>query len=288
MASFALYTRIMALNIGTYRPGKTPVHLVDPRVKIALMLIYSLALFCINTWAGIAVMVIMLALILVLARISCIQAINHLIPLIVIVLFTILSNAISIGDIKGFSATQNASTEWLDSLGSFHLFGEVFFTYTGLGVGLFLSLRIVLLVLASLVLTSTTSPTDIAYSFEQALQPFEKLGVPSRDIAMAISIALRFIPETIHELYIVKNAQTARGAAFNCGTLFDRVRAWGNVLIPLFIGLFRRADALANAMDSRCYGMGIPSRMKTMRCSKSSWITLILILLVCVVTSFCA
>lgn len=122
-------------------------------------------------------------------------------------------------------------------------------------------MRIALLALASMVLTSTTSPTELSRSLEQFLQPLERIRVPVHDVATIVSIALRFIPVTFDEFQVVRSAQESRGAGFSSGGLVDRLKAWQTVLIPLFVGLFRRADVLALAMDARCYGARKPTHL---------------------------
>ena len=111
-----------------------------------------------------------------------------------------------------------------------------------------------LLVVASLTVTYTTTSTELTDALGFFLRPLKRLGVPTDDIAMVFSLALRFIPVTAEEFGRVHDAQWARGASFAEGSLWERLRAWQTVLIPLFVGLFRRADSLAVAMDARCYG----------------------------------
>ena len=151
----------------------------------------------------------------------------------------------ALGDV---SAGVLAAWEPVALIGSFGL------VPAGLARGLFFAVRIVLLVVASLTVTYTTTSTELTDALGFFLRPLKRLGVPTDDIAMVFSLALRFIPVTAEEFGRVHDAQWARGASFAEGSLWERLRAWQTVLIPLFVGLFRRADSLAVAMDARCYG----------------------------------
>ena len=151
----------------------------------------------------------------------------------------------ALGDV---SAGVLAAWEPVALIGSFGL------VPAGLARGLFFAVRIVLLVVASLTVTYTTTSTELTDALGFFLRPLKRLGVPTDDIAMVFSLALRFIPVTAEEFGRVHDAQWARGASFAEGSLWERLRAWQTVLIPLFVGLFWRADSLAVAMDARCYG----------------------------------
>lgn len=263
--------KFMQINTATYKPISTVVHSVDARVKIVLLIAYSVMLFCIGTWPGILMAALLLAVCMLASRMDVVQTIHQLLPLGVILAFALVSNSISFDAAGHVSVVGNTG-----SFGLAHAFqpirivGPAFFVPEGFARGIFNVLRIVLLVFASFVLTTTTSSTQLARSFEQLLRPLERVKFPSRDVATIVSIALRFIPITIDEFHSIKAAQIMRGASFDEGNLFVRVKAYGSLLIPLFVGLFRKADNLATAMDARCYGLIRPTCLHNEKCSRVS------------------
>lgn len=143
----------------------------------------------------------------------------------------------------------------LDQVPPVPLIGAFGFVPAGFARGCFYALRILLLVVASLLVCFTTTSTALMQAFSSFLAPLRALRVPVDDIASVLSIALRFIPLVAEELGRIHDAQWSRGAKFSEGGLATRLRAWATVMVPLFVGMFRRADALAVAMDARCYGM---------------------------------
>lgn len=218
----------MRIPVSTYIPGTSPVHRADARVKIALLLAYSITLFLVDTWAGLAICAAGFGVALAASRISAGRCLALGVPVYVLAAFTAL-----------FAAA-----------------GPV-----GLERGCFYAARIVLLVAGSFVITFTTTSTQLNDALRSLMRPLGAVGVPVGDIATTLSLALRFIPVSAAELAQVHDAQLARGASFGAGGLWARLRAWQTVLIPLFVGLFRRADVLAVAMDARCYGA--PGRART-------------------------
>lgn len=182
-----------------------------------------------------------------------------MLPVYVIVAFTVVFNAFSFDVAQaaaagGPSGLGDVSAGFLGAWSPIALFGTFGFVPAGFARGCFFAVRIILLVVGSLVVTYTTTSTELTNALSSFLRPLRRLGVPVDDIAMVFSLALRFIPVTAEELARVHDAQQARGASFDVGGLWQRLRAWQTVLIPLFVGLFRRADSLAVAMDARCYG----------------------------------
>ena len=167
------------------------------------------------------------------SKISVRKVVLIAVPVYVIVAFMIACNSLAV----------DAS-----STGRFGL------SFAGFLRGCFFAVRVLLLVFASLLVSFTSTSTELVDALRSVLSPLGKLRVPIDDIAMVFSVALRFIPVTAEEFERVHAAQWSRGAAFECGTLTQRLRAWQVVFIPLFVGLFRRADSLAKAMDARCYG----------------------------------
>ena len=248
----------MRLNVSSYIPGSSPIHACDARVKIVLLAAYSVTLFLVDTWAGLALCAALFAAAAASSGIPVRRFFALLVPVYVLAAFSVVFNgfAFDVGQ-----AAQGAAPPLLGhepglfgSLPPVALAGSFGLVPAGLARGCFFALRIVLLVTTSLVVTYTTTSTALTDALAGFLRPLRRLRVPTDDIAMVFSLALRFIPVTAEELGRVHDAQQARGASFSEGGLWARLRAWQTVLIPLFVGLFRRADALAVAMDARCYG----------------------------------
>ena len=250
----------MKLKVSAYIAGTSPVHRCDARVKIVLLLAYSITLFLVHTWMGLLVCALMFAVAAVASGIAAQRFFGLLVPVYVIVAFTVLFNAFSF-DVLGAAAEAvpgglgDVSAGVFATLQPVPLIGSFGLVPAGFARGCFYAARIILLVVASLIVTYTTTSTDLMSALSGFLRPLRRLRVPVDDVAMVFSLALRFIPVTAEEFERVRAAQWARGAAFSEGSLWERLRAWQTVLIPLFVGLFRRADVLAVAMDSRCYGV---------------------------------
>lgn len=266
----------MPFNSTTYLPNITRVHRVDARVKILLLLAYSVTLFLVNTWAGLGCCVAVFALCALCAKMPFGRTLRQLLPIAIILIITLIVNsfALNIADIPYTSGLGDVSAGALGGVQSIALVGTFGFVPAGFGRGCFYVLRIALLIFASIVLTSTTTSTEMARALESFLSPLAHLGVPVHDAAMIVSIALRFIPVTVDEFQIVRAAQTARGADFDTGGVAVRLKAWQTVLIPLFVGLYRRADDLAVAMDARCYGDAVPTRLDPRRFTVQSTLLL--------------
>ena len=230
-------------SFGQYVQANTVVHRLDARLKLLLLAAYLAGLFMIQGAWCLALYVAILVALYLLARVNLRLALRGLKPLIVILAFTLLANALS------FSLPAGAppSGQGIALIGSFGI------SPAGLERGLFLTIRIIALFSASSLLTYTTPLVDLSDALVKLLRPLARLRVPTEDIAMMFSIALRFIPLTAAEAERIMVAQSTRGARFDTGGPLARVRAWVPVLVPLFVRLFRRADTLAAAMESRCY-----------------------------------
>ena len=248
----------MRINVSSYIPGTSPIHVCDARVKIVLLAIYSVTLFLVDTWAGLVLCGALFAAAAVSSRIPLRRFFALLVPVYVLAAFAVVFNgfAFDVGQAAPGAAPPLMGQEpgLFGSLPPVALVGSFGLVPAGLARGCFFAVRIVLLVTASLVVTYTTTSTALTDALADFLRPLRRLRVPVDDIAMVFSLALRFIPVTAEEFGRVHDAQQARGASFSEGGLWERLRAWQTVLIPLFVGLFRRADALAVAMDARCYG----------------------------------
>ena len=247
----------MQFNLNTYFAQSTFVHRLDARVKLVLLLAYSITLFLLDTWVGLAAAAVVCVGLCVLAKAPFRLLIKLLIPLSLILTLTLIFNSFSfnlssvalVGGVGDVSAGMLAALEPVPIVGSFG------FVPVGFARGLFYVLRITLLVLAGLVVSFTSTSTDLIDALNDFLRPLRVLRVPTDDIAMIVSIAIRFIPVTAEELFRIQAAQKSRGAVFETGGLIRRIRAWQPVLIPLFVSLFRRANNLAIAMEARCYAM---------------------------------
>lgn len=276
----------MSFNATSYNPRITPVHRIDARVKIVLVVAYSIALFFVQTWSGLGLFAIVLALAVAASGLRLLACIRQLIPLLLILSFTLIANSFSFdvssaAELYGIGAVSSGVFQEMQPVALIGTFG---FVPAGFSRGCFYVLRIAFLLCASLVLVTTTSTSELSHAIRRFLVPLERFGLPVHDIATTISIALRFIPVTVDEFDAVRMAQASRGADFEGGGLIGKLKMWGTVLIPMFVGLFRRAERLATAMDTRCYGMGKTTYLNQRRMDGKSWVILILplVLFVCV------
>lgn len=236
------------ITIGQYFPGTSPVHRVDPRVKLVLVIALIVTLFLA---AGPVSYALLTGFILCIIKMSGIQpkmVVRGLKPVVFIVVFTAVLNL--------FYTPGNE----LWSLGFLHI------TDAGIRVAILMVVRILLLIIGTSMLTYTTSPIELTDGLEMLLSPLKKIHVPVHELAMMMSIALRFIPTLIEETEKIISAQKARGADFDSGSLIQRARAMVPILVPLFISAFRRADELAIAMECRLYRGDVGrTRMKQMK-----------------------
>lgn len=252
----------MNINLNTYIAGQSPVHSCDARAKIVLLIAYSVTLFLVETWWALGVCALAFAALCAAGRIppSHIGALS--VPIVVIALFAVVANSFSFDaaavqamrEEVAFGGVGDVSTGLLAQMPPVVLVGSFGFVPAGFERGCFYAVRILLLVAASLIVSFTTTSTQLTEAFSSFLRPLRVLRVPVDDVASVLSIALRFIPLVAEELGRIHDAQWARGAKFGEKGLVVRVRAWATVLVPLFVGMFRRADNLAVAMDARCYG----------------------------------
>ena len=226
----------MRYVIGSYVPESTPVSKVDARVKIVLLLVFTVAVFAAEGWGALLVWLLMLLLCARAAHIGAGTVLRSLRPVAFILLFVLCANLIS-----------------CDGTATFVLIGPVGLDPAGGARGLAAALRIVLLVGSALVVSASTTSTELADACVRLLSPLGRLGVPVPELGCALSLALRFVPIVAEEFQRIRLSQRARGVDFDSGGLFDRIHAWVSVFAPLIIGLFRRADSLADSMEARCY-----------------------------------
>ncbi|MCI8656457.1 MAG: energy-coupling factor transporter transmembrane protein EcfT [Oscillospiraceae bacterium] len=223
------------ITLGQYFPGNSLAHRLDPRTKILLTVLYIVALFCAKWFVSYALAAVLLIAGIMVSGVALRALVRGLKPILFIICFTAVLNLFyTPGEI------------WV----SFWIFK---ITKEGIFTAFFMILRITMLIMGTFLLTYTTSPIALTDGLETLLGPLKKIRVPVHELAMIMSIALRFIPTLIEETDKIMSAQKARGADFESGNLLQRARALVPILVPLFISAFRRADELAVAMECRCY-----------------------------------
>lgn len=227
------------ITLGQYFPGNSFIHRLDPRTKILATLIYIVAIFFAESFLSYGLLIAFALGVILLSRLPLMMVLRSLKPIMIIVILTML--------IHMFTAPGNNV-----------VFSWKFLSVTaeGIEMGVKMALRLMLLLMFSSVLTFTTSPIILTDGIEHLLRPFKKIGVPAHELAMMMTIALRFIPTLLEETDRIMKAQTARGADFGSGNMLERIKNMLPILVPLFISAFRRADELAIAMESRCYRGG--------------------------------
>ncbi|GAB4280086.1 MAG: energy-coupling factor transporter transmembrane component T [Coriobacteriia bacterium] len=244
-------------SIGVYIPVDSPVHSLDALAKVVLTLVLTASLFMVDGAAGLGALGLVVLATIALSKVPWRSAARGLLSVGIILAFTLLAHGLRFG---------TAPADAVVSVWRLHV------SAGGLATGVYFAARIVVLVLGTSLLTLTTSPVELAEAFERLMRPLARLGVPAHEIAMMLSIALRFIPTTAEEAERIITAQIARGARFDRGGPVRRARAYVPVLVPLFVGLFRRADKLALAMEARCYRGGEGrTRLRERRMGSSDW-----------------
>ena len=247
------------ITIGQHFPGTSLVHRFDPRMKLVLTIVYIVLLFAASNPLGLTLSILFLALMYKMAQIPFKMILKSLKPILPIVVFTAVLNLFFV----------SGEGEPLVHIWFLTIYAE------GVRYAVLMAVRVMALIAGTSLLTYTTSPIVLTDAIEQLLKPLGKLHFPVHELAMMMSIALRFIPTLIEETDKIMNAQKARGAQLDTGKMTDRVKALVPVLIPLFISAFRRADELAMAMECRCYRGGDGrTRLKVLRCEKQDYIDL--------------
>lgn len=240
---------IKDITIGQYFPGHSPVHRMDPRMKLILTIFYIVILFVVSNPFGFIPAVLFLGFAYGVSKIPVKMIAKSIKPILPIIIFTGVLNLLFIdGENVLFAA------------------GPIHITVQGIYTSLKMALRLVLLIAGTSLMTYTTSPISLTDAIEQLLSPLKKVHFPAHELAMMMSIALRFIPTLVEETDKIMSAQKARGADMESGGLIQRAKALIPVMIPLFISAFRRAEELALAMECRCYHGGEGrTRMKQLR-----------------------
>lgn len=255
----------MGHGIGQFYPVESVLHALDPRAKILASVGFVVGLFLVGSFYGFLLVAAVVVSLLVVSRVPLSAFLRFLKPVSFIVALTFLFQAL-------FSREGPVFFEW----------GILSVHEGGLSNGAFLAARILLLVLSAALLTATTPPVALTDGIEDLLSPLKKIRFPSHEVAMMMTIALRFIPTLDEEAQKIMQAQAARGAEFSEGGLIKRVKAIIPILVPLTVGAFRRADELADAMESRGYRGGEGrTRYRELRFRLRDVVALVVVALIC-------
>ena len=237
------------ITLGQYFPGNSIIHRLDPRTKLLFLVVYIAALFVAASWISYGLMLSFLIFVIAVSKIPVKSILRGMKPLVFILAFTAILNIF-------FTGGKTVLVE----------FWGLSITKEGIIRAVFMISRIMMLITGTFLLTYTTSPIALTDGLESLLGPLKKIHLPVHELSMMMCIALRFIPTLIEETDKIMSAQKARGADFETGNIFKRVRALVPILVPLFISAFRRADELATAMECRCYQGGKGrTKMKLLR-----------------------
>lgn len=245
------------ITLGQYFPGNSPVHRMDPRTKLLLLIAYIAALFTAQTWVSYLVILVFLGITIAVSKIPLKAILGGMKPLVMILVFTgVLNVFFTTGDGEPLAAFWVIKIYW-----------------EGIIRAVYMIARILMLITGTFLLTYTTSPISLTDGLESLLAPLKRIHLPVHELSMMMCIALRFIPTLIEETDKIMAAQKARGADFESGSLLHRVKALVPILVPLFISAFRRADELATAMECRCYQGGDGrTKMKLLRYKRVDYI----------------
>jgi energy-coupling factor transport system permease protein len=247
------------ITMGQYYHADSPMHRMDPRFKIMLTMGYLVLVFLVGNWWGYLALTAYLLLAIGCSGIPARQILRSLRPMRFILIFTFVLNVF-------FIRTGEPIFE----------LGFIKITDAGLHKAVYMALRLMFLVAGTSLLTLTTSPILLTDGLERLLSPFKKIGFPAHEMAMMMTIALRFIPILIDETQKIRSAQMARGADFESGNIIQRAKAMIPLLVPLFVSAFRRADELAMAMEARCYHGGEGrTRMRVLKAERRDYLALL-------------
>ena len=229
---------IRDITIGQYYPVNSVLHRLDPRVKLVSTMIYIVSLFVFDSPWGYAVAGLFLAGMIVISKVPFKFMVKGLKPIVMILLITLFFNLI-------FTPGEVLWSFWIIQI-----------TKEGVALAAKMGIRLIFLIIGASIMTLTTTPNQLTDGLERLLRPLNKINIPVHDIAMMMSIALRFIPILLEETDKIMKAQIARGADFESGNVIKKAKAMVPLLVPLFISAFRRANDLAMAMEARCYRGG--------------------------------
>ncbi len=258
---------IRDITIGQYYPAKSVIHRLDPRVKLMSTFLYLISLFLFKSISGYLIATVFLAVVIKVSRVPFSFIVRGLKPVIMLLLITVLFNLF---------LTRSGEV----------LFHAWIFTITegGLVTAVYMAVRLIYLIIGSSLMTFTTTPNELTDGIEALLYPLNKVRVPVHEVAMMMSIALRFIPILLEETDKIMKAQIARGADLESGNMIQRAKSMIPILVPLFVSAFRRANDLAMAMEARCYRGGEGRTKMKPLCYRSRDYMAYLVMIVYVVT----
>ena len=253
---------IRDITIGQYYPAKSLLHRLDPRVKLVSTLLYLISLFLFKSISGYLVATIFLVSIIRLSKVPLSYIVKGLKPIVMLLMITVL-----------FNLFLTREGEVLVHVWIFTV------TERGLRTAVFMAIRLIYLIIGSSLMTFTTTPNELTDGLEDLLKPLSKLRVPVHEVAMMMSIALRFIPILLEETDKIMKAQIARGADLESGNMIQRARNMIPILVPLFVSAFRRANDLAMAMEARCYHGGEGrTKMKPLHYRGRDYVTYVVVI----------
>lgn len=249
---------IRDITIGQYYPVDSPIHRLDPRVKLIGTVFYVISVFLFKyNFVGFFVVAAFLFTVIKLSKVPFKYIVRGLKAVVILLLFTV-----------GFNLFLTKGEPIVD-----HFLGFITITKEGLRYAIFMGLRLILLIIGTSMMTFTTTPNDLTDGLEEVLGPLKKIKIPVHEIAMMMSIALRFIPILLDETDKIMKAQMARGADFESGGIVKKAKSMIPILVPLFVSAFRRANDLAMAMEARCYCGGEGrTKMKPLKYAKRDFI----------------
>ena len=254
---------IRDITIGQYYATDSVIHRLDPREKVVGTLAYLISLFCFNKFGGYIIAALFFAILVKISHVPFKFMVKGLKPIMFMLIFTAALNLFwTPGEVVLVKA-------WVFTI-----------TLEGVKRSIFMALRLTFLIIGSSLMTLTTAPNQLTDALEKLLKPLNKIKVPVHEIAMMMSLALRFVPTLLEETDKITQAQKARGADMESGNIIQRVKAFIPILIPLFVSAFRRAYELATAMECRCYRGGTGrTRMKTIHMAKRDYVSFVMVAL---------
>lgn len=253
---------IRDITLGQYYQTESKIHMLDPRTKIVATLLYIVTLFLVKNYYGFILSFVALFSVIFISKVPVSFIVRGLKPIVVILMFTFILNVFMVPGKVIFSF-------WIFKI-----------TEEGINTAIFMAIRLMLLIMGSSLLTLTTKPLQLTDGLESLFRPLKKIGLPAHEIAMMMSIALRFIPTLLEETDKIIKAQEARGADLESGNLVHKVKALVPILVPLFVSAFRIAQDLALAMEARCYHGGIGrTRLHEMKLKRRDYISYILMII---------
>lgn len=237
------------MTFGKYIPVNSLIHRLDPRLKIGALLIFLIAVFFDAGFIGYGILAIFVLLVAMLSNIAIKHILKAIKPMVFMMLFLMVFNIFLVN-----------TGEVVLTIGSLNIYSGALIQSA------YIFIRLILIITLTTILTSSTKPLDLTLGIESMLSPFKRFGFPTHELAMMISIALRFIPDLLDEAKRIMKAQASRGVDFNEGTMKEKIKAIVSLIIPLFISAFQRAEDLANAMESRNYNPEAPrTRYKSLK-----------------------